>query len=316
MLKDLLETKNCFKLICGSGNEDSQAVEKLVAVYAKAGCRFFDLSASEKIVDAAFRGLEFAQVRDAYLCVSIGVKSDIHANKAVVDYEKCISCYSCDNVCPQGAIKYAKVKKYKCIGCGKCAKICPKGAISFVSEEKDLRKILPSIITKGVHCIELHAMGLNDDETEDKWNYINEIFNGILGLCISRGNLSDEMLVEKAKKLTAIRKPYTTIIQADGVSMSGGEDDYKTTLQTVATAEMLQNINLPVYILLSGGTNSKTAKLAKMCGINANGVAVGSYARKIVRKYIEHEDFLKNKFLFEAATKIAKGLVNSCNMNV
>ena len=180
MLKEVLEAKNCFKLVCGAGNEDAKEVEKLVAVYAKAGCRFFDLSASEEIIDAARRGLEFAGVNDAYLCVSVGIKNDPHVNKAVVDYKKCISCCSCDEVCPQGAIKYAKVKKYKCIGCGRCAKICPKGAISYVSEEKDLHEVLPPLIEKGIDCIEFHAMGLNDDEILQKWNYINEIYSRIL----------------------------------------------------------------------------------------------------------------------------------------
>lgn len=314
MLKEVLEAKNCFKLVCGAGNEDAKEVEKLVAVYAKAGCRFFDLSASEEIIDAARRGFEFAGVNDAYLCVSVGIKNDPHVNKAVVDYKKCISCCSCDEVCPQGAIKYAKVKKYKCIGCGRCAKICPKGAISYVSEEKDLHEVLPPLIEKGIDCIEFHAMGLNDDEILQKWNYINEIYSGILSLCTSRGKLSDEKLVERVKKLTSVRQPYTTIIQADGFPMSGGKDDFKTTLQAVATAEIVQNENLPVYLLLSGGTNSKTAELAKLCGINVNGVSVGSFARKIVKKYIEHEDLFRNKYAFEDAVKIAKDLINCCKI--
>ena len=310
MLKEVLEAKNCFKLVCGAGNEDAKEVEKLVAVYAKAGCRFFDLSASEEIIDAARRGLEFAGVNDAYLCVSVGIKNDPHVNKAVVDYKKCISCCSCDEVCPQGAIKYAKVKKYKCIGCGRCAKICPKGAISYVSEEKDLHEVLPPLIEKGIDCIEFHAMGLNDDEILQKWNYINEIYSGILSLCTSRGKLSDEKLVERVKKLTSVRQPYTTIIQADGFPMSGGKDDFKTTLQAVATAEIVQNENLPVYLLLSGGTNSKTAELAKLCGINVNGVSVGSFARKIVKKYIEHEDLFINNYAFEDDVIIDKDLIN------
>ena len=45
MLKDLLDAKKCFKLVCGAGNEDADDVKKLVTLYAKAGCRFFDLSA-------------------------------------------------------------------------------------------------------------------------------------------------------------------------------------------------------------------------------------------------------------------------------
>ena len=91
--------------------------------------------------------------------------------------------------------------------------------------------------------------------------------------------------------------------------MSGDADDYKTTLQAVATAEIVQNENLPVYIMLSGGTNSKTTELAKMCGINFHGIAIGTYARKIVEKYISREDFLTNPAVFNNALEIAKNLI-------
>lgn len=57
MLKELLNTKKCFKLVCGAGNEDANEVEKLVALYSSAGCKFFDLSAKPQIVDSAKRGL-------------------------------------------------------------------------------------------------------------------------------------------------------------------------------------------------------------------------------------------------------------------
>ena len=107
------------------------------------------------------------------------------------------------------------------------------------------------------------------------------------------------------------RKPYTTIIQADGAPMSGGEDDFKTTLQAIAMAEIFQNADLPVYILLSGGTNSKSTELANLCGINAHGVSIGSYARKIVKKYIEREDFFTDKTVFKEAVTIAKALINN-----
>ena len=105
--------------------------------------------------------------------------------------------------------------------------------------------------------------------------------------------------------MLALREDYTTIIQADGAPMSGGKDDFRTTLQAVATAELLQKENLPVFTILSGGTNSKTAQLAKQCDIEITGVAIGSYARYIVK------DYLCDKISFDEAVKIAKDLVNS-----
>lgn len=308
MLEDLLKSNKCFKLVCGAGNEDATEVEKLVKLYSSAGCKFFDLSAKPEIVDAAKRGLED---REGYLCVSVGIKGDPHVRKACIDGEKCVGCHKCEEICPQKAIRGSKINKVRCIGCGKCQKVCRHDAISYISENKDLREVLPPLIEKGIDCIELHAMGENNDEVFEKWGYINEIFDGLLSICTSRGHLSEENMIERIKSMTACRKPFSTIVQADGFPMSGGKDDYKTTLQAVSTAEIVQNAKLPVYIMLSGGTNSKTSELAKMCGINYNGIAIGTFARKIVARYVDRVDFLTNKYAFEDALKIAKTLVES-----
>lgn len=308
MLEDLLKPNKCFKLVCGAGNEDAAEVEKLVKLYSSAGCKFFDLSAKPEIVDAAKLGLED---KEGYLCVSVGIKGDPHVRKACIDGEKCVGCHKCEEICPQKAIRGSKINTARCIGCGKCANICKHDAISYVSENKDLSEVLPSLIEKGIDCIELHAMGENDDEVFKKWQYINENFKGLLSICTARGHLSEEKMLARIKAMTAYREPFSTIVQADGFPMSGGKDDYKTTLQAVSTAEIIQNAKLPVYIMLSGGTNSKTAELAKMCGINYNGIAIGTFARKIVSRYIDRPDFLANKYAFEDALKIAKALVDT-----
>lgn len=305
MLDDLLKSKRCFKLVCGAGNEDAVEVEKLVALYSAAGCKFFDLSAKPEIVAAAKRGLR----AEAALCVSVGIKGDPHVNKAKIDYDKCKSCGVCGEICPQKAINCRKVKTFRCIGCGKCAKACPQKAISYVSQNLELDKVLPPLIDMGIDCIELHAMGEDDNEVFEKWNYMNENFNGLLSICTARKNLSDEKMISRIKEMISVRKPYTTIIQADGYPMSGSEDDYKTTLQAIATAELVQNENLPVYLMLSGGTNSKTAELARLCGIDYSGIAVGTFARKLVREYIERDDFLSNKYVFNEALNVAERLV-------
>ena len=86
MLKDLLDKKQCFKLVCGAGNEDASEVEKLVTIYSKAGCNFFDLCAKPEIVDAAKKGLQNAGItNDRYLCVSVGIDGDPHITKACID---------------------------------------------------------------------------------------------------------------------------------------------------------------------------------------------------------------------------------------
>lgn len=111
--------------------------------------------------------------------------------------------------------------------------------------------------------------------------------------------------------MIAQRPDYSTIIQADGFPMSGGDDNYKSTLQAVATAEIVMNEKLPVYLMLSGGTNGKTTELARMCEISYNGVAIGSYARKIVKRYIQRPDFWTNPNVLNSALEFAKPLVDS-----
>ena len=311
MLKELLETKHCFKLVCGAGNEDIEEIKRLVYLYAVAGCRFFDLSANGDVILAAKEALDIAKVYDAYLCVSVGIKNDPHVKKAVIDYDRCVNCGACEEICPEGAIHYAKVKKENCIGCGRCWRVCSRAAISYISEEKDLNEVLPKIVETGIDCIELHAMGLNDEEVFSKWKYINDNFEGLLSICTSRGQLSDEAMVKRIEKMLENRKPYSTIVQSDGFPMSGGDDNYKSTLQAVATGEIVQNAKLPVYLILSGGTNAKTTELAKMCDISYHGVAVGSYARKIVRRYVERPDFWTNPVVLNSALEIAKPLIDS-----
>lgn len=314
MLKAQLESKKCFKLVCGAGNEEVEEIRRLIYLYAIAGCRFFDLSANIEVVDAAKKVLSDLNIDDACLCISVGIKSDPHLNKAVIDHNKCVNCGSCETVCIQNAIHDGIVKKSKCVGCGRCWKVCPRAAISYIPEEKKLDVVLPEIIAKGIDCIEFHVIGQDETEIFTKWRYINDNFGGMLSICTSRGKLGDEDLIDRITKMTENRSPYTTIIQADGFPMSGGEDSYKSTLQAVATAQIVENAKLPVYIMLSGGTNGKTTELANLCDIDYNGVAVGSYARKIIRSYIEQPEFWDNPRILMEALEIIKPLVNNVLM--
>jgi len=312
MLDDILKEKKCFKLVCAAGNEDCEEVKKLVKLYSLAGCNFFDLSANKNVIQSAKEGLKLAGIdKDRYLCVSIGTKGDPHTNKAYIT-NVCTNCGLCKKACFEGAIKEYKVKEEKCIGCAKCSKICPKNAIEMRYQNKDINEILPSIINLGIDCIELHVSSYNEEEIFEKWNIVKKLYSGMLSICVDRSKLSDISLVNRLTKMLKGRKPYTTIVQADGNPMSGSKDDYKTTLQAIATAQIVQNADLEVFLLLSGGTNSKTPELARMCEINYNGISVGSWARKIVREYTKREDFLVNKEIFNKALKIAKKLVDKC----
>ena len=117
---------------------------------------------------------------------------------------------------------------------------------------------------------------------------------------------------QKAEALAMLkgREPYSTIIQADGVAMSGNDDEYGTTLQAVATAQLFQNAKFPLYIMMSGGTNTKSTELAKLCKVRPHCLAVGSYARKIVKDYLQIDDILTNEVKMADAVSIAKSLID------
>lgn len=303
--------KPFFKLVCGAGNEDVESVKRLVYIYAKAGCRVFDISARKEILEAAKEGVRLAEVDDAHFCVSVGIKGDPHISKAQIG-SSCIKCKNCFRNCPNDAVYSSIViDEKKCIGCGTCAKKCPVGAIKMVDKDVNVREILPYMVENGVEILELHIMGHDKRDLESKWQVINECRPKFASICIDRENFGNKEVLARINEMIQDRLPYTTIIQADGIPMSGADDTYKTTLQAVAMAEIIQNANLPVYILVSGGTNSKTAELCRQCDIKYHGIAIGSWARKIIKQQLSASDFWENSEVQNEAVKLANNLLLS-----
>lgn len=314
MLKNLLDKNQCFKLVCGAGNEDAAEVEKLVTIYSKAGCQFFDVCAKPEIVDAAKRGIKNSGITEnRYICVSVGIDGDPHITKAIIDQEKCKKCGKCKLICPHEAIieldKY-KIKKDRCIGCSRCVTTCPHQAITMYSQLIDYEKILPELIEKGIDCIEFHAISTDENDVDEKWELINKLYDGILCISLDRSELGDKNLIKRVERMIKNRKPYSTIIQADGIAMSGNNDEYGTTLQAVATAQLFQNSKLPIYIMMSGGTNTKSTELAKLCSVKPHCIAIGSYARKIVHDYLKRDNILQDENALSKAVEIAKSLID------
>ena len=66
---------------------------------------------------------------------------------------------------------------------------------------------------------------------------------------------------------------------------------------------------------MSGGTNTKSTELASMCGVSINCLAVGSYARKIIKEYLK-EDVFNNTDLRNKAVAIAKNLIETSLENM
>ena len=337
-MQRLLDTRKYFKLVCGAGNEDAQEVKKLVVLYTLAGAKGMDVSANINVVQHAMQGIDLAfelapklgiklNIRP-FITVSVGMPGDHHVRKAFIDPVTCIECNLCIPVCPTDAIPDELiVTTEKCIGCGNCSAICPKDdIISYSNNQRELKELLPKCLKAGAEHIELHAAVADDTAIMDEWQIVCDSNpNGHVSMCLDRLHLSNftfEQRVKKAKDIAGER----LIIQSDGYPMSGGADDFNTTLQAIATADVLNkkfNMTIDkknkvlkyknkteVNQLLSGGTNSLTTVLADQCGVKFQGSSLGTFARKIVKEVINNENFYNNLELIKQGYLIAQKLVH------
>lgn len=115
------------------------------------------------------------------------------AQKAFIDYEKCINCGICKDVCRFEAINYKnnayEIIDFACEGCGACTIACPQGAISL---KKTLSgKYFESVCETGIM---VHAL-LNPGE-ETSGGLISEIRK--LSLEIARAKKIDLIIIDGA----------------------------------------------------------------------------------------------------------------------
>lgn len=327
-LRSLLTRSAYFKLVCGAGNEDAEEVRRLSIIYTLAGCNGFDVSAKPNVVEACVDGIEKAYrlapdleksipIRP-FITVSVGMSGDHHVRKAYI-VDACVDCGLCIPACPTDAIpdNYDIIREL-CIGCGDCEAACPPkvAAVRYEHDEKILSQILPACLEAGAENIELHAAVPDDESIMAEWKTVSEIQqNNFISMCLDRLHLSNYRLIERIRKAKEIAGDRL-IIQADGVPMSGGTDDYNTTLQAIAIADMItkdligkdKNFrDLPM--LLSGGTNGRTAELAKLCNVRYGGISVGTHARKIVEGQTKKDDFDTDLAGLAAAVGQAEDLV-------
>ena len=341
---DALEQKRFFKLVCGASLTDVTMIENLCFVFALAGAHVIDLAPSADVIFAARRGVQKASSRDMQwhvstplLMASIQLDKDPHFRKAEVDYNSCDLCSACVKICPTQAFKIED-KKFiysveRCYGCGICPSYCHVSALEMIDTKPTPIETLKEMLLLDIEAIEFH-FGENFQKLEEIWDDV-QIHVGVgrdqhlhgnkplLSFSIGSGLLSNEQ-IKNAANLCYKLAGKGIILQCDGTPMSGGiekkfdEKDkngqigYKKDNPSLQVAKIIEKEKLPVYLQMSGGTNETSYAMAHEAGINIHGVAIGSYARKLLMPYLNN---LEDEKKLEEAVNIARSLVRSVGVD-
>ncbi len=320
--KNKIGADKWVKLICGASNEDIVSIEDLCAIYSVAGVDYIDVAAEQSIVLAARAGITWAKEvcgASPGLMISISDGKDIHFRKAKFDPLKCPSNCSrpCEKICPTSAIDFSGVREKKCYGCGRCINSCPLNLISeydYNLSNNDLPETLKKIKPDAV---EIHTEINRIDSFIKVANLIKNSDIKLKKISVSCGlNQSQKKPIDLSKALweryeILLEHNVPLVWQLDGRPMSG--DIGATTGKD--TVKLWKNIGSqlpPGLIQLAGGTNGKTHEFLELNNF-PDGIAFGSYARKIIQPLIEYAN-QNNKKLYEYPEKMALAIKKAKNL--
>ncbi|OGI18391.1 MAG: hypothetical protein A3B68_01860 [Candidatus Melainabacteria bacterium RIFCSPHIGHO2_02_FULL_34_12] len=342
-----LGKKQFFKLVCGASLTDVSMVENLSFVYSLAGVHVIDLAPSADVIFAAERGIERALKYSSVhqyistsahplIMASLQLDKDPHFRKAKVNYDVCDLCNACVKICPTEAFAIERTgetamgrigeeraggliyKIERCFGCGICPEYCHVDAISMVDTKPTPKETLGEMISLGVKSVEFH-FGKNFYVIEEMWNEIKNLVNRFELISFSIGSkLLNDDEIKKAANLCYKLAGKDIILQCDGSPMSGAIDKLLRNGNngdnlSFHVAEIIEREKLPVYLQISGGTNQNSYMKAIDSGIKINGIAVGSYARKLLMPYLNN---LEDEEVLNEAIQKAKSLVDSVKKTI
>ncbi|MDD3236613.1 MAG: DUF561 domain-containing protein [Candidatus Gastranaerophilales bacterium] len=309
-----LNKRNLFKLILGLGNKNEDEIKAISQIYSKAGVDIFDITPDVEIFKLVKDTIERQgfSLKELPICVSYPIGDDKHGKKAFVDKTKCLRCRHCIKKCSYGAISFEQeviIDTKKCIGC----EACKCSAITYKKEEIALFESIETFQNYGVKFIELHISTPDIKVIKDTFIKLITKFPDLnFGVCVSREKFADIQLINLLKDLITLYDKKL-IIQADGLSMNGGKDTTASTLQAVAIAQLLQELD--AYIIISGGTNDKSKHLLDLCNVKANGIAIGSFGRLLIKDEVSNNEFWYNNNTFNSTLAKAVNLVKSVKDN-
>lgn len=189
---------------------------------------------------------------------------------------------------------------------------------NFNSFEKLLEKKKMSYGEYDFDILEFHI----DSNDNDLINKIflcakNELPNKSISINLSRKFFSNANIVELIKNASTFFK-NNLLIEVDGLSKKDNKNnEYNKTIQTISTADII-NKELKfneikfrkIPIILSGGINPKTIKLAFQCGVNANGISINVKDLQLIKNY--KIEFLND----DEKLKSLLGIINAYSLKI
>lgn len=314
-----LEEKKFHKFIIGAALKDYQAIKDYSYYFTHAGADVIDISAFPHSVLCAKEGINKALKEDSSLeepliMVSVNIGEDPHFRRIEVNWDNCTHCLACVPSCPSGAFE-AQGSRLKeslspnleprtnqqsslnysadlCFGCSNCLPSCDFDALSFENWLAFEPESLVKLQKLGARSLEIH---LNNDLEAFKSFYKKAPEFELESFCIGSEQMNKKDL-EKATYtiINSVKnkkqKPF--IIQTDGVPLSGARDlaiekDLISMQNAKVVGEYIKEkfpkYQKKIYLQLAGGITEKSFQKARLQGLDINGVAIGSYARKILK---------------------------------
>lgn len=329
-----------FKLICGASSHDVATIANLAEVYATAGVDCIDVAATSSVLHAATLGISRAQARGArppLLMASISDGDDVHFRKAYFDPRQCpTDCpRPCEAVCPADAIDSVGVINGRCYGCGRCVPVCPLGLVDTAEVAPTAAELADVLSTAA--AVEIHTAPHRTQAFRKLWETRGvgtAVAAGLRVIAVSLPDLGTDRVFGDALQdmwdtmKEAVRTGGAELIwQTDGRPMSGdigGGTAHASVKLAQRVRRLLNERHVPGHVQLAGGTNWRTVPLMTKCGllrtdgrahdVTASGVAMGGYARKIVREALGHDGGLGEVMTtesFERAMHVALPLVQA-----
>lgn len=189
----------------------------------------------------------------------------------------------------------------------------PSLVISFTEklldlEEQKLSDFINKLDLQESDIIELHIDKYSLDKALECLKKIKNLsINKILSISLNRDKLSNASIIDLIKFAREFAG-NNLIIEVNGNFESKNKNSFNNSLQTLSTADIIfkQLINKELKfrrlpLLIAGGTNSHTKKLAHQCGINYNGITFGEYVIDMIpKKYLESSITFNYDLLLES----------------